>query len=163
MILRGRLLSRSTRKITVVQNSTRIFGLALTFFGLASIIVILSNAWASGVSLLDLSELNGFLWTNHFNIGFGIEFEFIYLIITCAVTISLGVSLLARKTQRIEEVTIIREDATVTLECTYCGHYWKEHFSKTQLYSMGFPQNRRISRRRCRVCGRFTRPKIISI
>ena len=156
-------MPRSMRKITVARNSNHTFGLVLTLLGLTPIIVVLSSAWASGVSFLDLSALYGFLWTNRFYIGFGIGFELIYLIIAGAVTIFLGVFLLARKTERIEEVSVITEDSTVTLECTNCGHRWKEHFLKTQLQSMGFPQNRMISRRKCLVCGRFTRPKIISI
>jgi len=147
----------------VARSSTRIFGLVFTSLGLASIIVALSNAWASGVSFLDLSALNVFLWANRFNIGFGIEFEPIYLIIVGAVTILLGVSLLACRTERIEEVTVITDDVTATLECTFCGYQWKELFSEKQLESMGFPRNRKISRRKCVVCGRFTRPKIIEV
>jgi len=157
------LLSRSVRKIIVVQSSSHIFGLVFTLLGLTPIIVVLSNAWASGVSFLDLSLLNGFLWTNRFNVGFGIGFKFIYLIIAGAVMILLGVYLLARETERIEEVTVITEDVTVTLECTNCGYRWNEYFPKTQLESMGFPRNRTISRRKCLVCGRFTRPKIMRI
>jgi len=156
-------LSRTVRKIVIARNSTRIFGLVFTSLGLASIIVALSNAWASGVSFLDLSTFNEFLWTNRFHIGFGIEFELIYLIIAGAVTILLGVSLLARRTERIEEVTVITDDVTATLECTVCGYRWKEIFSETQLESMGFPRNRKISRRKCPACGRFTRPKIMEV
>jgi len=151
------------RKITVTRNSGHIFGLVLTLLGLTPIIVVLSNAWASGVPFLDFSALNGFLWTNRFNIGFGIGFEFIYLTIAGAVMIFLGVFFLSRKTERIEEVSVITEDVAVTLECTNCGYQWDEHFLKTQLQFMGFPQNRLVSRRKCLVCGKFTRPKIISI
>jgi hypothetical protein len=156
-----RSLSRSVRKTMIVQSPARISGLVLTFSGLAFIIAVLSNAWASGVSFLDLSAFNEFLWTNRFNIGFGIEFELVYLIIAGAVTILLGVSLLARRTERVEEVTVITDDVTVTLECTVCGYQWKEIFSETQLEFMGFPRNRKISRRKCPACGRFTRPKIV--
>lgn len=161
MVIRGKLLSRSVRKITIVRNSTRISGSLLTLLGLAFIVAALSNAWASGVSLLDLSAFNGFLWTNRLNIGFGIEFEYIYLVIAGAITVLLGVSLLALKPSRIEEVTVIGEGVTVTLECGFCGYRWKELFSETQLESMGFPKNRTISRRKCLACGRFTRPRIV--
>ena len=158
-----RLLSKSVRKITVVQNSSHILGLILTLLGLTPIIAVLSNAWASGVSFLDLSALNGFLWNSRFNVGFGIGFEFIYLIIAGAVMILLGVYLLARETERVEEVTVITEDVIATLECTNCRYQWTEYFPKTQLESMGFPRNRTISRRKCLACGRFTRPKIMRI
>ena len=154
---------KNERKIIVIKNYSHIFGLTLTLLGLTPIIVVLSNAWASGVSFLDLPALSGFLWTNPFIVGFGIEFDSIYLIIAGVVMTLLGVPLLARKKERIEEVTLITEDVTVTLKCTNCGHRWKEHFSKTQLQSMGFPLNRTISRRKCLTCARFTRPKIISI
>ena len=147
------------RKTIVVKN-WRIFGMVLILLGLTPIIVVLSTAWASGVSFLDLSALYDFLWTNRFYIGFGIGFELVYIIITGAVVTLLGVFLLTPKTERVEEVTVVTEDLTVTLGCTTCGHQWKEHFSKTQLQSMGFPQNRTISRRKCPVCGKFTRPKI---
>jgi len=146
-----------------MQNSSHIFGLGLTLLGSALIIVVLSNAWVLGVSFLDLSALHEFLWTNRFNISSGIGFELVYLIVAGTVTIFLGVSLLARRTERIEEVTVITEDVTATLECTNCGHRWKEHFAETQLQLMGFPQNRTISRRKCLACGRFTRPKITRI
>ena len=112
---------------------------------------------------MDLPALYDFLLTKRFYIGFGIGFELIYVIIAGVVTMFLGVFLLARKTERIEELAVIGEDLTVTLECTVCKNQWKESFSKTQLQSMGFPQNRTISRRKCLVCGRFTRPKISSI
>ena len=151
------------RKIMVARNSSQILGLVLTVLGLTPIIVVLLNAWASGVSFLDLSALYGFLWTNRFYIGFGIGFELIYVVIVGTVIIVSGLALLARRTRQIEEVTVVTDDLTVTLECTVCSHRWKEHFSETQLQAMGFPQNRTISRRRCQACRKFTRPKIIGI
>ena len=156
-------MSRSMRRIIVARNPSRILGWVLTLLGLTPIIVVLLTAWTSGVSFLDLSALYEFLWTNRFYIGFGIGFELIYVVIAGTVAILLGVFLLARKTQEIEELTVITDDLAITLECTVCKHQWKEHFSKTQLKSMGFPQNRTISRRQCSVCGRFTRPKITSL
>ncbi len=156
-------MSRSMRRIIVAQNPSRILGWVLTFLGLTPIIVILLTAWTSGVSFLDLSALYEFLWANRLSIGFGIGFELIYVVIAGTATVIIGVFLLARKTREIEELTVITDDLAVTLECTVCKHRWKEHFSKTQLKSMGFPQNRTISRRQCSVCGRFTRPKITSI
>lgn len=159
-----RLLSRiKERRIISMQNSSRVFGLILTLLGLTPVIIVLSNAWISGVSFLDLSSLYEFLWSNRFNVGFGIGFQLFYLVIAGAVVIILGVFLLARKTERVEEMTVMAEDLRVTLECTNCRYQWKEEFSKTQLQSMGFPQNRRISRRRCPDCRKFTRPRIIRI
>jgi len=157
------LSNTGERKIVVTQNSSRIFGSVLTLLGSAPIIVVLSDAWISGVSFLDVPALYEFLWTNSLKIGFGIRFELIYLIIIGAITTILGVSLLARRTERIEEVTIMTEDVTAILECINCGHQWKEQFAKTQLELMGFPRNRTITRRKCLACGRFTRPKIIRI
>ncbi|MFQ6086825.1 MAG: hypothetical protein ACE5OV_02280 [Candidatus Bathyarchaeia archaeon] len=156
-------MPRSMRKIMVARNSNQILGLVLTVLGLTPIIVVLLNAWTSGVSFLDLSALYGFLWTNRFYIGFGIGFELIYLVIVGTIVVISGLALLARKTRQIEEVTVITDDLTVTLECTVCRHRWKEHFSEAQLQAMGFPQNRTISRRRCQACRKFTRPKIIGI
>jgi hypothetical protein len=156
-------LARSIRRIIVARNSSRIFGWVLTLLGLTPIIVALLAAWTSGVSFLDLSALYDFLWANPFSIGFGIEFELIYIIVAGTVATILGVFLLARKREEIEELTVVTDDLTVTLECTVCKYRWKEYFSKTQLNSMGFPQNRTISRRKCDICGRFTRPKITSI
>lgn len=151
------------RRITFARNSKNILGLVLTVFGLAPIIVVLSNAWISGVSFLDLSALYSFLWENSFFIGSGIGIEVIYIVMAGIVTTIFGLYMLARKTERIEEVTVITEDLPVTLECTVCKHRWNERFSKTQLKSMGFPQNRTVSRRKCRSCGRFTRPKIMGM
>lgn len=147
----------------VARNSNQILGLVLTVLGLTPIIVVLLNAWTSGVSFLNLSDLYGFLWANRFYIGFGIGFELIYVVIVGTVLIISGLALLAYGTRQIEEVTVVTDDLTVTLECTVCRHRWKEHFSEAQLQAMGFPQNRRISRRRCETCRKFTRPKIIGI
>jgi hypothetical protein len=151
------------QKITITRNPGRIIGLMLTILGLTPILIALSNAWTSGISFINLTVLYEFLWANRFNAGFGIEFELIYLIIAGAAIIILGVFLLARKTEHIEEVTVVSEDVTVTLKCTNCGYRWKEEFSKEQLKAMGFPQNRTISRRRCPDCRIFTRPKITQI
>ncbi len=156
-------MPKNIRRIRVARNSSHVFGWVLTLLGLTPIIVVLLNAWTSGVSFLDLSALYDFLWTNRFNIGFGIGFELVYAIIAGAAIALIGVLLLARKREQIEELTVTTEDLTVTLECTVCKNRWKEHFQKEQLQSMGFPQNRTISRRKCLACGRFTRPKIIRI
>ncbi len=147
----------------VARNSSQILGLVLTVLGLTPIIAVLLNAWTSGISFLDLSALYGFLWTNQFYIGFGIGFELIYLVILGTIIIISGLALLARRTRQIQEVTVVTDDLTVTLECTVCKNRWKEHFSEAQLQAMGFPQNRRISRRRCEACRKFTRPKIIGV
>jgi len=147
----------------VARNPNQILGLVLTVLGMVPIVVVLLNAWMSGVSFLDLSALYGFLWTNRFYIGFGIGFELIYLVIVGMVIIISGLALLARRMRQIEEVTVVTDDLTVTLECTVCKHRWKEHFSEAQLQAMGFPQNRTISRRRCQACRKFTRPKIIGV
>ncbi|MFB0514938.1 MAG: hypothetical protein ACETVQ_05105, partial [Candidatus Bathyarchaeia archaeon] len=151
-------MPRSIRKIMVARDSSQILGLVLTVLGLTPIIVVLLNAWTSGVSFLDLSALYGFLWTNRFYIGFGIGFELIYVVIVGTVVIISGLVLLARRTPQIEELTVVTDDLTVTLECTVCSHRWKEHFTEAQLQAMGFPQNRTISRRRCQACRKFTRP-----
>jgi hypothetical protein len=159
-----RILPRiKEQRITFTRNPGRIFGLILILLGLAPILIGLSNAWASGISFLNLTVLYEFLWENRFNAGFGIEFELFYLFIAGVVTIVLGVFMLARKTERIEETTVIAEELTVTLKCTNCNYQWKEEFSKEQLKAMGFPQNRTISRRRCPDCRIFTRPKITQI
>lgn len=151
------------QRITITRNPGRILGLVITLLGIAPIIIAFSNAWSSGISFLNLSALYEFLSANHFNAGFGIEFELFYLIIAGTAIIVLGVFLLARKTEHIEERTVIAEELTVTLQCANCSYRWKEEFSKAQLKSMEFPQNRTISRRRCPNCRRFTRPKIIQI
>jgi len=156
-------LPRSIQKVMVAQNPSQILGLVLTVLGLAPIIAVLLSAWTSGISFLDLSALYGFLWTDRFYIGFGIGFELIYLVILGSIIIISGLALLARRTRQIQEVTVVTDDLTVTLECTVCKNRWKEHFSEAQLQAMGFPQNRRISRRRCEACRKFTRPKIIGV
>lgn len=158
-------MPRRTRRIIFARDSSHIVGLVLILLGLTPIIVVLLSAWVSEVSFLDLSALNRFLWSNKFYFGSGIGFELVYLVIAGAVTVILGVILLVRRAKRIEELTVIteKEDLGVAIECTVCKHRWKESFSKKQLHSMGFPQNRTISRRKCRACGRFTRPKIVSI
>ena len=147
----------------VERNSSQILGLVLTILGLAPIIAMLLNAWASGISFLDLSALYDFLWTSRFNIGFGIGFELIYLVIPGAIVVVAGLALLARRRREIQEMTVVTDELSVTLECTVCKNRWAEDFSEAQLQAMGFPQNRRISRRRCEACRKFTRPRIIGV
>jgi hypothetical protein len=150
-------------KITSIRKSGRIIGIILILLGLAPIIISLLNAWISGISLLNLSVLYEFLWTNYFDVGFGIRFELFYLVIAGVAVIIIGVFLMARETEQVEETVIRVDDMGVTLKCTNCSFEWKERFSKAQLQAMGFPQNRRISRRRCPGCRKFTRPKITEI
>lgn len=156
-------MPRSIRKVMIARNSSQILGLVLTFLGLAPIIVVVVNAWTSGISLLDLSALYDFLWTGTFNTGLGLKFELIYVVIMGTIIIISGLVLLARRARQVEEVTVVSDELTVALECTVCKHRWEEDFSEAQLQAMGFPQNRRISRRRCEACRKFTRPKIIGI
>ena len=52
-------------------------------------------------------------------------------------------------------------EVTVLLECPFCEHQWRELMSRAQLRSMGFPEARTLSRRRCSNCGRFIRPRIV--
>lgn len=156
-------MSTRRQEIVVRKHSNRALCGVLTLAGLTPVVVVLLNAWVSGVSLLDLSELHRFLWTNRFYLGFGFGFELFYLVIAGIIAAFSGVSLLARKTPHIERRIVVADDVAVTLKCANCGSRWTEYLPKTQLKLMGFPRNRMISRRRCHECGRFTRPRIVGL
>jgi len=55
------------------------------------------------------------------------------------------------------------ETVTVTLMCPYCKNRWEEPFAKTALESMGYPRVKSLSRRRCTKCGKFIRPRIVTV
>jgi len=68
-----------------------------------------------------------------------------------------GVILIARR-----ERVRVAEEVTVLLECPRCKNQWRETMSKPTLKSMGYPEVRTLSRRKCSKCAKFIRPKIVT-
>jgi hypothetical protein len=69
-----------------------------------------------------------------------------------------GAGILAARREKIQVV----EEVTALLECPRCKKQWEEPLGKEQLKSMGYPQVKTLSRRKCPSCGKFIRPKIIT-
>jgi hypothetical protein len=69
-----------------------------------------------------------------------------------------GAGILVARREKIQVV----EEVTALLECPRCKKQWEEPLGKEQLKSMGYPQVKTLSRRKCPSCGKFIRPKIIT-
>jgi len=89
---------------------------------------------------------------------FGIGLKLVHYSIVGVILLLVGGGILVARRERIQVV----EEVTALLECPRCKNQWKEPLGKEQLKSMGYPQVRTLSRRKCSNCGKFVRPKIVT-
>ena len=89
---------------------------------------------------------------------FGMGLKLFHYPIIGVILLLVGGAILALRREKIQVV----EEVTVLLECPRCNNQWEEPMGKEQLKSMGYPQVRTLSRRRCSNCGKFIRPKIVT-
>jgi hypothetical protein len=90
--------------------------------------------------------------------AFGMGLKLVHYSIVGIILLLVGVGILIARRERIQVV----EEVTALLECPRCKNQWEEPLGKDQLKSMGYPQVRTLSRRRCSNCGKFIRPKIVT-
>jgi len=89
---------------------------------------------------------------------FGIGLKLVHYSIVGVILLLVGGGILVARRERIQVV----EEVTALLECPRCKNQWKEPLGKEHLKSMGYPQVRTLSRRKCSNCGKFIRPKIVT-
>ena len=149
-------------RLTILRKkSYYALGLALAILGVVMLLIVVWRWWVTDVfSSSDMiSAITSSFGNEDAVLGFGLGLTILPYFIVGIICLVVGsVVLVLRR----EKVTVT-EEVTTLLGCPLCKHRWKERFSKSQLKSMGFPQNRTISRRKCRACGRFNRPKIRSL
>jgi len=105
-----------------------------------------------------LSALSASFWAEYHDIDLGIGLKLIHYTFLGAVFLVAGSAILVARRERVT----VTEEVTVMLECPHCKNQWRETMSKPHLKSMGYPNVRTISRRKCSKCAKFIRPKIVA-
>ncbi len=133
--------------------------LALCIIGALMLLIVLWKTWQDGVysSSNIISELNISLFNTTLGIG-SLELQLIYYTVLGVVLLIGGVAILVGRRERVSVV----EEVSAVLECPFCKNQWREALSKAHLKSMGYPNVRTLSRRKCSNCAKFMRPKIVS-
>jgi hypothetical protein len=89
---------------------------------------------------------------------FGLGLKLLHHSIIGVILLVVGAGVLVARREKIQVV----EEVTALLECPRCKKQWEEPLGKEQLKSMGYPQVKTLSRRKCPNCGKFIRPKIVT-
>jgi hypothetical protein len=89
---------------------------------------------------------------------FGLGLKLLHYSFIGLILLFVGAGILVARREKIQVV----EEVTALLECPKCKKQWEEPLGKEQLKSMGYPQVKTLSRRKCPSCGKFIRPKIIT-
>lgn len=143
--------------MTILRKKTGYaLGILLCIIGIIMLGLVLWKLWDAGVfSPFDFSVLSTELWTDN---AFGMGLKLVHYSIVGVILILIGGVILVARRERIQVV----EEITALVECPRCKNQWKEPLGKEQLKSMGYPQVRTLSRRKCSNCGKFIRPKIVT-
>ena len=143
--------------MTILRKKTGYaLGILLCVIGIIMLGLVLWKLWDAGVfSPFDFSVLSTELWTDN---AFGMGLKLVHYSIVGVILLLVGGGILVARRERIQVV----EEVTALLECPRCKNQWKEPLGKEQLKSMGYPQVRTLSRRKCSSCGKFVRPKIVT-
>jgi len=143
------------------KKSGYALGLLLCIIGIIILLLVLWNLY-DAEALTSLSKFSKQLLEKNFVI-LGIELKTIglklihYTLLGVVLLVVGGAILIARR-----ERVRVAEEVSVLLECPYCKNQWRESLSKTHLESMGYPNVRTLSRRKCSKCAKFIRPKIVT-
>jgi len=142
------------------KKSGYALGVILCIIGVIMLLVLVWKWWDTGVFTSEdvLSALSASFWEPYDDIALGIGLKLIhYTVLGVALLIAGGTILIVRR----EKIPVV-EEVSVLLECPYCKNQWQESMSKAHLESMGYPQVRTLSRRKCSKCAKFVRPKIVT-
>jgi ribosomal protein L44E len=145
--------------LTILKKKTGYrLGLAFCIIGVVIVLVIVWKWWDIGVfkSANMLSAIGSSFFTVYPDLSLGIGIQPIHYTILAAALLIAGPTILMLRRERVG----VTESVTVVLECQHCKNHWQETMSKSHLTSMGYPNARTLSRRRCPKCAKFTRPKI---
>jgi predicted RNA-binding Zn-ribbon protein involved in translation (DUF1610 family) len=144
--------------MTILRKKTGYaLGLLLCIIGILLLGLVLWKLWEAEVfSSPDFfSALTTQLNTSN---PFGLGLKLLHHSIIGVILFVVGVGILVARREKIQVV----EEVTALLECPRCGKQWDEPIGKEQLKSMGYPQVKTLSRRKCPSCGKFIRPKIVT-
>jgi len=148
--------------MTILRKKTGYaLGVLLCVIGVIMLGLVLWKFWDAGVfdSSDFLAEMSvQLLEAEHGDIALGIGLKLVHYSIVGVILLLIGGVILVARRERIKVV----EEITALVECPRCKNQWKEPLGKEQLKSMGYPQVRTLSRRKCSNCGKFIRPKIVS-
>jgi hypothetical protein len=141
--------------MTILRKKTGYaIGVLLCIIGVVTLILAAWRLWKVG-AFTSLDALITELET--FN-PFGLGPKLLHYSILGVALLLVGAGILVVRREKIQVV----EEVTALLECPRCKNQWREPLAKDQLKSMGYPQVRTLSRRRCSNCGKFIRPKIVT-
>ena len=148
--------------MTILRKKTGYaLGVLLCVIGIIMLGLVLWKFWDAGVfdSPDLLSEMGvQLLEMEHEDVALGIGLKLVHYSIVGVILLIIGGIILVARRERIQVV----EEITALVECPRCKNQWKEPLGKEQLKSMGYPQVRTLSRRKCSNCGKFIRPKIVT-
>jgi len=138
-------------------------GLLLIILGAIMLLVLVwkvAKAWPDISASPNLLSALGeqLLEVEYADIALGIGLKLIHYTVLGIVLLIAGCAILVVRRERVP----VTEEVTVVLECPSCKNQWQESTSKTHLQSMGYPQVRTLSRRKCPKCAKFIRPKIVT-
>jgi len=143
------------------KKSGYALGLLLCIIGIIILLLVLWNLYDAG-ALTSLSKFSKQLSEENFVI-LGNELKLIglklvhYTFLGIVLLVVGGAILIVRR-----ERVRVAEEVTVLLECPQCKNQWREPMSKAHLESMGYPNVRTLSRRKCSKCAKFIRPRIVT-
>jgi len=143
------------------KKSGYALGVILCIVGVIMLLLVLWNLYQAE-ALTSLSDFSEELLEGKFVI-LGTEIKLIglklihYTVLGVVLLIAGGTILIVRR----EKIRVV-EEVSVLLECPYCKNQWREPMSQEHLKSMGYPQVRTLSRRKCSKCAKFIRPKIVT-
>ena len=142
------------------KKSGYALGVILGIIGVIILLLVLWNLYQEDA--LTLSDFSKELLEGEFVIlGTKLELfelKLIHYTLLGVVLLIVGVAILIARREKIRVV----EEVSVLLECPQCKNQWREPMSKAHLKSMGYPQVRTLSRRKCSKCAKFIRPKIVT-
>lgn len=134
------------RRIIRRKKSGYALGFTLCFIGLTVLLAVLWKAWPN-VSASDdvFSALESYLWTNHFDFGFGVGLKLTHLTMMGAAALVLGIFVLAFSRQ----VFSVYAGENVLLQCPFCRNRWKARRAR------GLAE--------CPHCRQFVEPRVVKI
>lgn len=141
------------------KKSGYALGVILCIIGVILLLIVVWKSWQEGVfsSTDPLSDFSTLLMETS-DIVLGIDLKPLHYTILGFVLLIVGGVILAVRREKVRVV----EEVTALLECPLCKNQWREPIAKAQLKSMGYPEVRTLTRRRCSNCGKFIRPKIVT-
>jgi len=138
------------------KKSGYALGLLLCIIGIIILLLVLWNLYQEK-ALTSFSDFSKQLLEENFVI-LGVGLKLVHYTLLGIVLLVVGGTILIVRRERVH----VAEEVTVLLECPQCKNQWPEPMSKAHLESMGYPNVRTLSRRKCSKCAKFIRPKIVT-